>query len=251
MATRVNRPKHPTPPGLAAFMAAIRLQESGSFRGNYREPNGDGAYQILASNWPSWAAAAGFPQWAHGNASSAPPAVQDAVARHVMLGYFFGPARRSWFGVAQAWNGGAGCIGGNCANAAIPGGVNGYARSVIGHMGHAPRGARLRPPPAGGGGSRGWVGGGKVPTVGGVPVSPDPPGIVSCYVRLPKVAIPVPLLPDPKVGGWCLDFFVFGLLTLAGGGGLLVGAALMAKGVGSNAPVATSVVARAREVTKL
>lgn len=246
----------PSPPALAKFMGALRAQESG---GNYHEANGDGAYQILASNWPSWAAAAGYPQWAHGNASSAPPAVQDAVARHQLLGYYYGPAHRSWFAVAQAWNGGAGCIDGNCANPYIPGGVNGYAHEVLARMGNV-KGVKLRRPPTGGAAGFNPPPGGSISDkFGGVPASKlpadpnagDPAGIVSCYIHIPTISIPVPLLPDPHIGGWCVDGLVFGLLTLVGGTAMLVGVALIAKGVGSQSAAVNSLVAKTRTVSKI
>lgn len=86
---------------IEAFMAAIKQKESG---GNYNASNpsgATGAYQILRSNWPSWAAAAGI-------GANAPwtPANQDTVAKHRMTHYYdtFG----SWEAVAAAWYGGAG-----------------------------------------------------------------------------------------------------------------------------------------------
>ncbi len=83
------------------FMGAISSQESG---GDYDAvgpttrsgENAQGRYQILPSNWPSWAVEAGLP-------ADAPqtPMNQEIVARHKMLAYYdqFG----SWESVAVAW----------------------------------------------------------------------------------------------------------------------------------------------------
>lgn len=90
---------------LAAFMAQIRRQESGGRyevlgpQTRYGRPRG--AYQILDSNWSSWAAEAGV-----AGASWRDPAAQDHVARFKFTQYFrrFG----SWEAVAVAWFAGPG-----------------------------------------------------------------------------------------------------------------------------------------------
>lgn len=83
------------------FMGAISSQESG---GDYDAvgpttrsgENAQGRYQILPSNWSSWAVEAGLPADAEQT-----PMNQEIVARHKMLAYYeqFG----NWEAVAVAW----------------------------------------------------------------------------------------------------------------------------------------------------
>lgn len=91
------------------FMGAIGAQESG---GDYTAvgpttrsgENAQGKYQILPSNWPSWAVEAGLTADAPQTAMN-----QEIVARHKMLAYFnqFG----DWESVAVAWFAGPGRVG--------------------------------------------------------------------------------------------------------------------------------------------
>jgi cell wall-associated NlpC family hydrolase len=84
------------------FLASVKQHESG---GNYKAYNAgggaSGAYQYIDSTWAGAAKDAGFGQYAGGSASSAPPDVQDAVARHMALSYYnqYG----SWKNAAEAW----------------------------------------------------------------------------------------------------------------------------------------------------
>lgn len=89
------------PPGdIDSFMAAISGQESG---GNYNAVNKDsgasGRFQIMPSNWPSWAQQAGLP-------ANAPrtPQNQDLVAKYKMSQYY--NQFHDWGAVAAAWYGG-------------------------------------------------------------------------------------------------------------------------------------------------
>lgn len=110
-------PTRRTPPGLWLFLAALRWQESGSPAGNYHEANGDGAYQILASNWPAWvrAYASSRPAAerpailaaAGPNASTSPRWLQNGVAAYKVTGYYYGAAEHQWRLVARIWNGGS------------------------------------------------------------------------------------------------------------------------------------------------
>lgn len=82
---------------LSVFKAAIAKVESG---GSYTASNPSGAYgkyQILSSNWPSWAKAAGLPVGA-----TPTPANQETVATFKFTQYFnkYG----SWAAVAEAWH---------------------------------------------------------------------------------------------------------------------------------------------------
>lgn len=112
------------------FMHAIGQQESG---GNYNAANPSGAqgkYQILASNWPSWAKAAGLP-------SNAPktPENQEIVAKAKFKSLY--AATGDWRKVASAWYSGNP----NLSESTKPqkGGpsIKGYVDSVIGKMGTA------------------------------------------------------------------------------------------------------------------
>lgn len=96
-----------TPPGLAIFLAALRWQESGSPQGNYTEANGQGAYQIIQSNWPTWARQYAGYNTTDPNASHAPKAVQDKVAAAKVTDYYYGSGERNWRLVARIWNGGS------------------------------------------------------------------------------------------------------------------------------------------------
>lgn len=121
---------------LAAFLAAIRQQESG---GNYQASNpsgASGAYQFEPGTWVYALGLAGLGNsaYARGPAGAAPPSVQDAAAAALMSLYYnqFG---QSWFNVAEAWYGGPGAVG----HPEISGGpgyptVGEYAQNVISIM---------------------------------------------------------------------------------------------------------------------
>lgn len=98
---------HKPPPGLQVFLEALRWQESGSPAGNYKEGNGQGAYQIIQSNWPTWAAQYAGYHTTDANASDAPKAVQDKVAAGKVTDYFYGAGEKNWRLVARIWNGGS------------------------------------------------------------------------------------------------------------------------------------------------
>lgn len=92
----------PNPQQLAAFMQAIREQESG---GNYtiqgpstKYGRATGAYQFLNSTW------GGYKGYAR--AMDAPPAIQDERAAQLMSAYY--QRYGSWQLVAVAWHGGPG-----------------------------------------------------------------------------------------------------------------------------------------------
>ena len=93
----------PTPPQLDAFLGGLKQVESG---GNYDERNGQGAYQILQSNWPTWAKRYAGYITTDPNASDAPPAVQDEVARGAVTADYYGAGQRDYVKVAEIWNGG-------------------------------------------------------------------------------------------------------------------------------------------------
>lgn len=97
---------NPTPPQLDAFLAGLRTVESGSAAGNYTERNGQGAYQILQSNWPTWAKRYAGYITTDPNASDAPPAIQDEVARGAVTADYYGRGGQDWTKVAEIWNGG-------------------------------------------------------------------------------------------------------------------------------------------------
>jgi hypothetical protein len=100
----------PGAPGAAAptanvdsFLAAVKAHESG---GDYQSqaPGGaGGAYGFIPETWNSQATAAGFAQYANGQPWSAPPAVQDAVARYMAMNAFNGAAGGDWLKVADVW----------------------------------------------------------------------------------------------------------------------------------------------------
>ena len=86
-----------------SFMAAIRMQETGTYEGDYiaqgSMQGGDrsiGAYGIMSQNWKAYAAAAGIP-----GANWRDPAAQDIVARAKMEADF--QRYGSWSLVAVAW----------------------------------------------------------------------------------------------------------------------------------------------------
>lgn len=101
------------------FMAAIRRLESGSYAGNYsavgvmtqKYGRARGAYQIMETIWPGWAAEAGIP-----GASYTSKEAQDHVARFKMNQYY--ERYGSWDLVAIAWFAGPGA-----ANQAMARGV--------------------------------------------------------------------------------------------------------------------------------
>jgi hypothetical protein len=142
---------------IEAFLAAIRKLESGSYQGNYNATgkvleNGDyavGAYQIMLSNWPGWAAEAGIP-----GANWRDPAAQNKVAKFKMLQYYnrFG----SWDLVSIAWFAGPG----RAATAQAQGigtvaglkdannfSVGSYVADIREYMGVAAETTPLTPPP--------------------------------------------------------------------------------------------------------
>lgn len=85
-----------------SFLAAIRQHESGgNYTANNAEGGASGAYQYIQSTWSSEAKAAGYGQYASGPAGSAPPAVQDAVARYNALNLY--SQYGSWQTAAEAW----------------------------------------------------------------------------------------------------------------------------------------------------
>lgn len=234
-ATRTRAATAAPPAGLAAFMAAIRAQESG---GNYREPNGQGAYQIIQSNWPTWATEAGYPQYASDpNASDAPAQVQDAVAAQHILGYFYGPAKRSWYNVAKAWNGGPGCIGRPCANSVLgPGntGVDNYAAEVMRRMSAQPGGGAQNPTLTGANGT----------TATTAAYTTSVPGQTNCYFEWGGISMGV-----FSTGHICFDGIVFSGVVVLGALTMLAGTALVLAAVGSKAPVVGQTVQTLRKVT--
>lgn len=119
--------KRPTPPHLLVFLAAFRWQESGTPFGNYKEPNGEGAYGMTAPFWSSWAPKLGIDTGRYPTASSAPKKLQDRVAAHVLTDYYYGVAEKSWRLVARTWNGGTPEVRSNPAL----GNTNVYADQVL------------------------------------------------------------------------------------------------------------------------
>ncbi|MDQ6782793.1 MAG: C40 family peptidase [Actinomycetota bacterium] len=86
---------------LPVFLAGERQVESG---GDYRAGSGSGAsgaYQYINATWASEARSAGYPQFAGGPASAAPPQVQDAVAGYNAQQLF--ATSHSWWWVAESW----------------------------------------------------------------------------------------------------------------------------------------------------
>lgn len=124
------------PPGLDAFMAAIRTKESG---GNYRATGATtkygratGAYQFLDSTWGGYGG--------YKSAKDAPPEVQDRRAREKMKLYYltFG----NWADVARSWYAGPGFRNKDLNKRQSAGGmknafpsINDYANSVMKLMG--------------------------------------------------------------------------------------------------------------------
>lgn len=225
------------PPGLALFMAATRQQESG----DYQASNGQGAYQILPSNWPSWAQAAGQGQWADVLPSQAPAAVQDAVARYKMTSYYYGPAGRSWRKVARIWNGGSPSP---VPNPALGAGAttDTYATQVLDKMAALPGGA-----------AQANI---TDAVAAGMSAGAAQIGKVDCYVKLPSIGVgpSVPLLGQASVGGICLDPLIFSGLIMLGVGGFLAGAALLvviAKGSSQGSQLVTTASKVAGPLTRL
>lgn len=134
-----NNPFSNSDQSLAQFLWALRKQESG---GNYKAGNPSGAvgaYQILASNIPSWS------KEALGHSITVQefldhPEEQDAIAQKIAGDYFkkYGPE-----GAASAWYSGNP----NLFNSTKPqpGGpsIADYVSSVISHMREAPGGLTL------------------------------------------------------------------------------------------------------------
>jgi hypothetical protein len=125
-----RKPAHPTPPQLLIYMAAFRDQESGSFWGNYNEPNHQGAYQIVDSSWREWAPRYGVDTSKYPTAGSAPKSVQDTVAKGQLSADYYGAGEKNWRLVARIWNGGTPNV---VPNPALgPGGTNDtYATQVL------------------------------------------------------------------------------------------------------------------------
>lgn len=129
--------------GKEAFINAIAGQESG---GNYNAENGDtgayGKYQILPSNWPSWAEEAGI-----GADAPRTPENQEIVARFKLGQYYDKYGAR---GAAIAWYGGEGAL--NYSEEALnrkqgdngeyPS-INEYADEVLGRMGNVADSVRI------------------------------------------------------------------------------------------------------------
>ena len=129
--------------GKEAFINAIAGQESG---GNYNAENGDtgayGKYQILPSNWPSWAEEAGI-----GADAPRTPENQEIVARFKLGQYYDKYGAR---GAAIAWYGGEGAL--NYSEEALnrkqgdngeyPS-INEYADEVLGRMGNMADSVRI------------------------------------------------------------------------------------------------------------
>lgn len=129
--------------GKEDFINAIAGQESG---GNYNAENGDtgayGKYQILPSNWPSWAEEAGI-----GADAPRTPENQEIVARFKLGQYYDKYGAR---GAAIAWYGGEGAL--NYSEEALnrkqgdngeyPS-INEYADEVLGRMGNVADSVRI------------------------------------------------------------------------------------------------------------
>lgn len=129
--------------GKEAFINAIAGQESG---GNYNAENVDtgayGKYQILPSNWPSWAEEAGI-----GADAPRTPENQEIVARFKLGQYYDKYGAR---GAAIAWYGGEGAL--NYSEEALnrkqgdngeyPS-INEYADEVLGRMGNVADSVRI------------------------------------------------------------------------------------------------------------
>lgn len=129
--------------GKEAFINAIAGQESG---GNYNAENGDtgayGKYQIIPSNWPSWAEEAGI-----GADAPRTPENQEIVARFKLGQYYDKYGAR---GAAIAWYGGEGAL--NYSEEALnrkqgdngeyPS-INEYADEVLGRMGNVADSVRI------------------------------------------------------------------------------------------------------------
>lgn len=227
------------PPNLDAFMTALRWQESSN---TYNEPNGQGAYQIIQSNWPSWAKEAGYPQYANDpNASDAPPSVQDAVARYKVIQYYYGSAAQSWEKVALDWNGGAPYPVPN----PVLGSTQVYADEVMSKFsqvlsGKAPSSIKSStnlPPYS------------EDPYAYGVTSEPSGVGdTVTCYwkINIPGVS------SIPFLGGSfknvCLDPILWLTLGTVGAFATFVGVSLIAVGAGRNIPGAKEAIYHTKKI---
>lgn len=100
--------------------------------------------------------------------------------------------------------------------------------------------------PAAGSSDAGGTGGGTGGAGAVLTSAKTPEGIVDCYVKFPQINLHL-----FHLGPWCVDKPIFGLLTLAGAGAMIVGAALIAVGAGSDAGAARAIVHRTRTVTKV
>ena len=122
-------------PRKAAFLWGIREQESG---GNYNATNSigaTGAYQVLKSNIAAWTKeslghSVSYDQFLHS------PAIQDAVADHILGGYYdkYGPD-----GAAAMWYSGQPDASKTYGNPP----VYKYVESVLGHAKDAPKGISI------------------------------------------------------------------------------------------------------------
>lgn len=170
------------------FMAALRMVESG---GNYKAYNSysgaSGAYQFLDSTWGGYGG--------YRSARDAPPAVQDARARQLMLQYYnqFG----SWELVAVAWHAGPGSAAKVANGQATPGsfydpGANtttaDYINAVFGNLGVEP-----------GGGLSVGVGAGFNSTVLSDEEALAQLGYAAWYLEHPELG---PILREATRSGW-------------------------------------------------
>jgi hypothetical protein len=141
---------------LAAFMASLRLRESGSRQGNYnargqmtKHGHAYGAYQFLDKTWrpygwnrdnPELAAEPyiGSDGVAYYSAKDAPKHIQDERARELIIQSYRGQARGDWGAVAVGWH-----AGGNAISAYFAGTLNtadanmstiDYVKDVINNM---------------------------------------------------------------------------------------------------------------------
>lgn len=214
------------PKGLNQFLAALRWQESGSPQGNYTEPNGDGAYQIIPSTWRGWATDSGYGKYANMPASTVPKAVQDAVAKWAVLQYFNGNAGSNYYKVALDWNGGVPYVVPN----PVLGDTGVYADSVMSHFA-AINGGKIPP------GSTGSLTQTELGDAGTAALQNAPIG-KGCYIKLPVV-------------GCVDDIVLWGPMVALGVVGMIVGAAFLAVGVASSNKTAHAVVGAVSKVAKV